>query len=82
MKKYILLAVLLGGCASAPLTEEEQYERADKLAQYQDKYYGTVEWCMANSHVMWRDWTCKGGRRNEWCPPKRLTDRFQCVRLP
>jgi len=76
MRKYILLAVLLTGCVA--LTEEQKYERDARLAEYQDMFYATQEWC-DNRGMMFIDWNCRISANG--CPPKSIHDRFYCATI-
>ena len=58
--------------------EQIEYDRQERLDLHVDKFNATKEWCAnARGMAMMKDWQCRG--RDKLCPPKRITDRFQCV---
>lgn len=81
MKQLYIAALLAGlmGCASAPLTEEQKYDRQERMDLFLDKYERTVLYCAKRTDAyMEVDWHCRGIRHT--CPPRYLTDRFWCVK--
>jgi PBP1b-binding outer membrane lipoprotein LpoB len=79
--KYVallLLMVLITGCASEPLTEQQQYERDDREVLRLEQYYKDVANCEASGGMMHIDRYMSGGRFNRNRPPRR-DERYGCI---
>ena len=50
---FTLLALLVGGCASAPLTEQEQFDKDYKEADRKNIYIMWEAECLANKGVIY-----------------------------
>lgn len=60
------------------LSEQKEYEAADRLLQHQESYRQTVEYCAQKAgYTMVRDWHCS--RWSKQCVPRHWTDGFACV---
>jgi len=73
MKKYILLAVLLGGCATAPLTEDEQYERENRNILRREAILKQIHKCYACSDCVLIEKRTTGTRI------RRATKRYRTI---
>ena len=66
--------------AKADLLIQKEYERAERLAAYQDLYLITIEVCKATQGtIMVTDWHCLNSRLSA-CLPRRTTNQFYCAR--
>ncbi len=77
----LALLILVGGCASAPLTEDEQYKRDDKETLRLEKFYRDQRACRAGGgFIVIQRW---GGSRRSMSrkplPPSRW-DSYGCER--
>ena len=66
------------GCASEPLTEQQQYERDDREILRLEQYHKDVANCEASGGMIHIDRYMSGGRFNKNKPPRR-DERYGCV---
>ena len=66
------------GCASEPLTEDEQYERDDREILRLEQYYKDVINCEASGGMIHIDRYMSGGRFSKNKPPRR-DERYGCM---
>ncbi len=81
MKLIMVCLILIGGCAGAPLTDEEQYERDDRETLRLEKFYRDEKACSAaGGFIIIQRW---GGSRRSMSrkplPPSRW-DSYGCER--
>ncbi len=78
----LVLLILLGGCASAPLTDEQQYDRDNKEILRIEKFYRDERNCLDTNGVMViRRWGITARQRvgHKLAPPRRW-DTYGCMR--
>lgn len=75
---FMLMFILLAGCASAPLTEDEQYEREDREIQRLEQYYRDVADCETTGGIIVIFRHISTGRLRKNTPPRRH-ERYGCA---
>ena len=83
MKQILLLAVLLVGCASAPLTPLEKIEREMHEQERVENFHLWREWCRRHGIMqVYNSWTCSLGRIQRGCVPSKYEWDFVYRDMP
>ena len=80
--KSMVVLILIGGCATAPLTDEQQYERDNKETLRLEQFYRDEAACMAWGGIIvihrW-GYTIKQRTSRKMTPPRQY-DTYGCMR--